>query len=328
MWEGFSEYLFSEVKLSRENQGEILLKSRYKLICKGLKGKILNRASFRSFMSQTHQRGCSSRYMNNLIKLGKHLNSYLKEDFGYDANLSDYSYFEEEKKIYDIFTVDEVKAIYSLDYPYEKLFEYRNLKFKTIFRVLPETGIRRLELLKLKWSDIMSDKSLRVGVKTKTERLVPISDDLYEQLMSLPKKSEFVFPSEKGSDTGMMGLTIVRDDLAKRKKHLGITSPDKTVHKYRHFFATDLLRNGANLKHIQWLLGHKSIASTEDYLHYLTEELRETVMIYSSLRQGKDVFFAICDRVISLITRICKDKVTITVHKDVDKRSLSIMLTG
>lgn len=328
LWEEFSRYLFSEVKLSKANQGEVLLRSRYKLICNFFGTREFNKKNFVAFISSMQDRGCTGAYMNNVIKVAKHLNAFLKEYYSYDANIDKFTYFERERNKFDIFTMEEVKAISALDYPYERMREYKNHKFRTIFRLLPETGIRRLELLELKWIDVLTNKTIRVGVKNKTERFVPISDSLYDQIMSLPKSSVYVFSSEKEARKDcMMGITVIGEDLALRKKHLGIISPDKSVHKYRHFFATDLLRNGAPLKHIQWLLGHKSVASTETYLQYVTEELRETVMTYSSLQQGHETFFAICDKIISLVHKISRNKISITIEKDVNKKKLAIILT-
>ena len=57
-------------------------------------------------------------------------------------------------------------------------------------------------------------------------------------------------------------------------------------HKLRHSFATFLLRNGMNLKHIQDLLGHKDISTTEIYTHLNTEGLEQTVKNFHPLNRG------------------------------------------
>ena len=142
----------------------------------------------------------------------------------------------------------------------------QNIKHKCIISLLYSAGLRRQELLNLKITDIDSERMMiRInGGKGNKDRYTILSDSLLTDLrlyykMYLPKT--FLF---EGANGGKYSPTSVAKILKTGAKRAGI-SQNVTPHMLRHSFATHLLENGTDLRHIQTLLGHSSSKTTEIY---------------------------------------------------------------
>ncbi len=172
--------------------------------------------------------------------------------------------------------VDEghaAKLYVELDQP----LEWEDLRAMTWVRVLYETGIRRAELLGLLVKDIDYHKgSIRVLGKREKVRIVPISQDLSNQMEQLYKKQIALFDQEGVNfDKEHWALGVGGKPLSKSQLYSDVrrvlsrwtTMRKKSPHVLRHSFATHMLNAGADLNVIKEILGHSSLTATQVYTH-------------------------------------------------------------
>ncbi|WP_077196924.1 site-specific tyrosine recombinase XerD [Prevotella ihumii] len=165
------------------------------------------------------------------------------------------------------------------------LSKWEGHRNKAIIEVLFSCGLRVSELTQLKLSHLYIDEQfVRVMGKGSKERLVPISPRALDELgywfidrnqMKIKEGEEdYVFLNRRGAH---LTRTMILIMLKQYAKEAGI---EKTIspHTLRHSFATALLEGGANLRAIQAMLGHESIATTEIYTHIDTTTLRKEIL--------------------------------------------------
>lgn len=160
-----------------------------------------------------------------------------------------------------------------------------NLKHRTILMTAYAGGLRVTEVTRLKISDIDSRRMvLRVEQgKGQKDRYVMLSPQLLEILRHwwrVARPEHWLFPG------GIPGQPITRGavELACQKAHrmCGIRKPI-TPHSLRHAFATHLLESGTDVRTIQLLLGHRSLATTSHYLKVSTSTVCATVSPFDLL---------------------------------------------
>lgn len=142
-------------------------------------------------------------------------------------------------------------------------------KYKHIKRLMTlalNTGMRKSEILNLKWDDISPDFSLLIVLNSKSgkSREIPINNKLKLSLKTLYKvkgNNDFVFTNPA---TGEQYQDIKRSLNTVFKK---ADLKDFTLHCCRHTFATRLLDKGVEIRTVQELLGHSDIRMTERYTH-------------------------------------------------------------
>lgn len=181
----------------------------------------------------------------------------------------------------EVLTVDEIdRIIAAVDM--EKSEGQRN---RAILETLYSCGLRVSELCNLKISDLYFDEGfIKVEGKGSKQRLVPISDRAINEIKLWleqriegrikPGYEDYVFLARWGNGISRIMVFHMIKELAAKAGIKKTISP----HTFRHSFATHLLEGGANLRAIQAMLGHESIATTEIYTHIDRSMLRQEII--------------------------------------------------
>ena len=182
----------------------------------------------------------------------------------------------------EVLSVEEIDRIISgID-----LSEKEGQRNRAIIEMLYSCGLRVSELCNLLISDIWRDEGfVKVRGKGRKERFVPISGRALRELSFgeecrchiniRPGNEDYVFLSfKRGRKLSRITVFHIVKVLA---ENAGITK-EISPHTFRHSFATHLLEGGANLRAIQEMLGHESIATTEIYTHLDNSRLREEIL--------------------------------------------------
>jgi integrase len=149
------------------------------------------------------------------------------------------------------------------------------------------SGMRRGELLSLKWEQIRNGFIYLTETKGGKARQIPINDRLAEVFREVRRgdhlKSPYVFCDLKGRR-----FYAVKRSFASACRRAGIE--DFRFHDLRHTFASRLVMRGASLKAVQELLGHADMKMTMRYAHLSQEHLRDSVNLLNDLPgSGKEM---------------------------------------
>ncbi len=147
---------------------------------------------------------------------------------------------------------------------------------RNLLIVALHTGMRRGEILSLKWQDVDFKRKTIIVVKSKNneKRTIPMSNTVYGILNSIKVRdiSGRIFPISGSSLRQAFDKTIVKAALE-----------DFRFHDLRHTFATRLIQNRVDLYTVKELLGHKTIKMTERYAHHYPESLRHGVDVLDKI---------------------------------------------
>lgn len=185
------------------------------------------------------------------------------------------------RKLPDTLSFEEIEQIIAaLD-----LSKPENIRNKAILETLYSCGLRVSEIIGLKISSIHFDvEFVSVIGKGNKERLVPIGSEALKHIQIYiesirrhltinPKHSDILFLNRRGAPLSRVMIFLIIKDLVK------IAGINKTIspHTFRHSFASHLIMNGADLRAVQLMLGHKSITTTEIYTHVDQTYLRDAM---------------------------------------------------
>ncbi len=195
------------------------------------------------------------------------------------------------KKLPDVLSEEEIlKLIGSVD-----LSEPAGQRNRAILETLYACGLRVSELVNLRLSDLhLNEDMLRVTGKGNKQRLVPVGRDAKKHLqlyihhsrvhMHPAKEAEnIVFLNRRGKKMSRQMVFFIVKQHAEKAGIRKRVSP----HTFRHSFATHLIRNGADLRAVQEMLGHVSISTTEIYTHLDDSDLKKAILQYHPLNINK-----------------------------------------
>lgn len=156
------------------------------------------------------------------------------------------------------------------------------LRDRAMLELLYASGMRVSELTGLDLRDVnLREGTVRCRGKGNKERVIPIHPTAVQALQAYLERArprlapdlrqQALFVNQRGERLTRQGFWLILKGYAQRA---GITSP-VTPHVLRHSFATHLLRGGAPLRHVQELLGHASIATTQIYTYLTNQQLQK-----------------------------------------------------
>ncbi|PCE14249.1 tyrosine recombinase XerD [Microbacterium sp. SZ1] len=175
-------------------------------------------------------------------------------------------------------TIDQVERLLAAPSAEEPI----GIRDRALLELLYATGARVSEAVNLDVDDVSHGDVLRLRGKGSKERIVPVGSfaraavDAYltrvrPGLAAKGRASARLFLGARGAPLSRQSAWLVIRDAAERAQ---ITS-DVSPHTLRHSFATHLLQGGADVRVVQELLGHASVATTQIYTHVSVDTLRD-----------------------------------------------------
>ena len=224
----------------------------------------LNEIDIRKYLQKLIQEGKSNSYINLAVNSIKF---YYEVVHGMPNRFYDIERPRKEKQLPEVLSKEEIVKI---------MKHTSNIKHKSIVGLLYSSGLRRSELLNLKVTDI---DSKRMVVKIKSakgnkDRISILSPSILKDLQSYYKEyrpKEYLFEGQHGNKYSASSVLAIVNTSARKA---GINKK-VTPHMLRHSFATHLLENGTDIRHIQLLLGHSSTKTTEIYTHVANRSFME-----------------------------------------------------
>ena len=231
------------------------------------------------FITREGRRGGAVASQAHLISVLKSFYRYLLKDESLDFNpLANVVLPKKWLMLPSYLTTEDVFRL--LDSP--DVLSAIGKRDKAILELMYASGLRISEVVQLKLGDVYLEEGfLRVLGKGSKERIVPFGEKARDSLADYLANSRPML--RKGANPPQIflnyaGALFTRQGLWKLIKGYGLKaglSGRLTPHVLRHSFATHLVENGADLRSVQMLLGHSSIATTEIYTHLAKGQVKK-----------------------------------------------------
>jgi site-specific recombinase XerD len=168
---------------------------------------------------------------------------------------------------------------------FQNFIPVTDLRARVMVELLYSTGARRFEAAKINVKDInFLRHTIRLLGKGKKERLVPMHPELSNMirlLITQNQNNEWLFPSKQrpGRPISSRRFSEIIEEYVKAfVEQPEFMAYDITPHKFRHSFATHLYEGGADIKTIQYFLGHSNPATTNIYTKLATKQAQESYL--------------------------------------------------
>ena len=182
-----------------------------------------------------------------------------------------------EKKVPNILTAKEVELL--LDQP--KNIDLKGIRDKAMLEFAYATGMRVTEIISLNIDDINLAQNYATCSSENKKRNIPLGSISIKALAEYIEKARPILIKDENTNAlfvNINGKRLTRQGfwkIVKYYKEQAHISKEITPHVLRHSFATHLLQNGADLKAIQTMLGHADISSTQVYMQFQNENLKD-----------------------------------------------------
>lgn len=236
-------------------------------------------SEIRQWIVELVNEGVSNRTINRKISSLNSYYKFLQKVKEIETNpLKNHKALKVGKKVQLPFSEEELKNV--LEGAIE-VIDFESARDQLIIELFYATGIRRIELVNLKISDIdFSKKQIKVLGKRNKERYIPLINSLessinvyleFRKTLAVIKDKEMLLLTKKGLKVYEMLVYRIINKYFSKASSKAKCSP----HVLRHSFATHLLNEGADLNAVKELLGHTSLAATQIYTHNSIAELKK-----------------------------------------------------
>lgn len=227
----------------------------------------------RKFLSLLSERNLNKRTVSRKISTLKSFFKFMVREAEIKNNPANSLIYPRLDKNLPVFLTEE-QVVKILNLPKDD--SLLNLRDKSILEVLYSTGARVSELANLKITDVdLISAIIKVMGKGRKERLLPLGEpavlSLKKYLDKRIDKNPSLFLNKNNGSLTDRGIRLVVDKYMRQAAMNLKVSP----HTFRHSFATHLLNRGADLRSVQELLGHSSIATTQVYTHLTIDTLKK-----------------------------------------------------
>ena len=254
----YTQFLISEKNLSKNSLNNYLVDLDQFFFDQDSNSSNIN-IKIKTYIAQLRKKNLKTSSVNRKIST---LKNYLK--FLHTEKIIGQIDFQEFESLSSVKKIPKAISKSQMEQIFEDLKKSKQTNaglYILILKLIYLSGLRISEALNLKWSDINhQDNSIYVYGKGSKERKVFIINDYLVQLKNLEKNNQFVFTiNKKKISTRSVNKFLQNcydNSLIKNKL---------SSHIFRHSFATTMLENNADIRHIQKLLGHSSISTTEIY---------------------------------------------------------------